>query len=232
MAVDPRGVLHLSWVWRESPDVASNHDLAYARSTDGGTTWRRTDGTLYTLPITEATAEYAARIPQGSDLINQTSMAADERSRPYIASYWRPEGSDGPQYMVVHHDGTRWNISQVTQRKTSFSLSGGGTKRIPISRPQIVVTTARGRARNYLIIRDEERGSVVSVAETHDPARGWTIRDLTRESVGAWEPTFDTELWRRAKRLHLFLQKVGQGDGETLENMAPQPVSVLEWTPK
>ena len=90
----------------------------------------------------------------------------------------------------------------------------------------------RERENRPIGVRDEERGSVVSVAETHDPARGWTIRDLTHESVGAWEPTFDTELWRRSKRHRLFLQKVGHGDGETLENMAPQPASVLEWKPK
>lgn len=34
--VDDKGVIHLSWVWRETPDVASNHDLCYARSLDGG----------------------------------------------------------------------------------------------------------------------------------------------------------------------------------------------------
>jgi hypothetical protein len=57
------------------------------------------------------------------------------------------------------------------------------------------------------------------------------VQDLTRESLGSWEPSFDTELWARAKRLHLFVQNVGQGDGETLENLPAQPVSVLEWTP-
>ena len=49
--------------------------------------------------------------------------------------------------------------------------------------------------------------------------------------MGSWEPSFDTELWARSKRLHLFVQNVGQGDGETLENLPPQPVSVLEWKP-
>lgn len=231
MAVDARGVVHLSWVWRESPDVASNHDLCYAKSTDGGKTWRRSDGSPYALPITEATAEYAVRIPQQSELINQTSMCADARNRPYIATYWRPAGSQVPQYMVVHYDGSSWKVSQVTRRTAPFSLSGGGTKRIPISRPQIVAAPAGARSRIFVIFRDEERGSRVSVAETDDPARGWTVRDLNDASLGSWEPSFDTELWARSKRLHLFVQNVGQGDGETLENLPPQLVSVLEWKP-
>ncbi|CAN5754751.1 hypothetical protein BH24BAC1_BH24BAC1_09980 [soil metagenome] len=90
--LDGRGVIHVSWVWRESPDVASNHDLGYARSADGGRTWQMSAGETYALPITAANAEYAHRIPEKSELINQTSMTADAEGRPYIATYWRPVG--------------------------------------------------------------------------------------------------------------------------------------------
>ena len=61
--LDNKGTNHLSWVWRESTDVASNHDLAYAKSDDGGKTWQKSTGELYNLPITAANAEYAAQIP-------------------------------------------------------------------------------------------------------------------------------------------------------------------------
>jgi hypothetical protein len=37
--VDGKGSIHIAWVWRESGDVASNHDVLYARSDDGGHTW-------------------------------------------------------------------------------------------------------------------------------------------------------------------------------------------------
>lgn len=37
-AVDKRGTIHLSWTWRETSDVASNHDICYAKSEDGGKT--------------------------------------------------------------------------------------------------------------------------------------------------------------------------------------------------
>ena len=56
--------MHLSWCWRETFDVATNHDLCYARSADGGNTWTRSDGTPYQIPINADTAEYALRIPQ------------------------------------------------------------------------------------------------------------------------------------------------------------------------
>ncbi|MDE6742116.1 MAG: BNR repeat-containing protein, partial [Muribaculaceae bacterium] len=64
MFSDLKGTLHLSWVWRETWLVETNHDLCYAKSEDGGKTWKRSDGTLYDLPITQTTAEKACEIPQ------------------------------------------------------------------------------------------------------------------------------------------------------------------------
>lgn len=224
---DRQGVLHLSWVWRESPDVASNHDLAYARSRDGGRTWERADGTPYRLPITAGSAGYALRIPQRSELINQTSMAADGQGHPYIASYWRDEDSAIPQYRVVFHTGRRWETRTLPLHKTAFSLSGGGTKNIPIARPQLLLGGA-GQG-GLLVFRDEERGSKVSVAVIKDfQSFQWSVHDLSEASVGSWEPTFDSELWRSKGVLSLFVQNVAQVDGEGIAQRPAEPVRVFD----
>ncbi|MEO6276216.1 BNR repeat-containing protein [Roseateles sp.] len=233
--VDDRGTVHVSWVWRESPDVASNHDMAYARSRDGGLTWETSTGRPYALPITAATAEYAARIPQNSELINQTSMSADRDGNPYIASYWRRAGSTVPQYQVVYRSGGAWREMELGFRHTPFSLSGVGTKAIPVSRPQIMLGQQAGAATALLVFRDEERGSKVSVARISDisdvAARRWAVQDLTTDAVGAWEPSFDTELWRTRGELNLFLQDVSQVDGEGAADRAASKVRVLQWRP-
>ena len=57
----------------------------------------------------------------------------------------------------------------------------------------------------------------------------WKIVDLTDHSIGQSEPSFDTELWRTRKVLNLFVQRTGQGDGEKVEEMTPQMVSILEY---
>ena len=231
-AVDGRGTIHLSWVWRETPDVATNHDLCYAKSEDGGRTWQKSTGEPYRLPITAADAEYVRRIPQGSELINQTSMAADARGRPYIVTYWCPAGTQVPQYQLVYQDGRVWRTVQVTRRTTPFSLSGRGTRRIPVSRPQVVVGERGGSPEVFIIFRDAERGERVSVAAcTRLPGGACAVSDLTQEPFGMWEPTYDPEVWRRKRELHLFVQRVGQGQGETTEDIPAQPVSVLEWKP-
>lgn len=232
MVTDKKGVIHLSWVWRETGDVATNHDICYARSKDEGKTWEKSTGEAYRLPITAATAEYACRIPQNSELINTTSMAADEKGRPYIATYWRLPDEKVPQYRIVYQDKGKWQVRQVSARTTAFSLSGGGTKRIPISRPVMMVNRRGKKTRVLMIFRDEERGDRVSVAVNKDLRQGnWRIEDLTSTSVGLWEPSYDTELWKQKGTLDLFVQKVEQGDGEKLKELPPQPVEVLEWQP-
>ncbi|MEJ5995669.1 BNR repeat-containing protein [Pedobacter sp. Du54] len=229
-AIDVKGTIHLSWVWRETPDVASNHDLCYAKSTDGGVTWEKSDGTSYSLPITASNAEYALKIPQNSELINQTSMYADEQGRAYIATYWRNKGERIPQYHIVYKTNASWVVNNLAFRKTAFSLSGGGTKKIPISRPQLVCWPTKNTIAGALIFRDIERGNKVSIALTSDISTStWLCKDLTLTSVGEWEPTFDTELWAKKRRLDLFVQKVDQVDGEGKANVTPTSISVLTW---
>ena len=86
--IDEQGTIHLSWVWRETWMVETNHDMCYARSEDNGATWHKTTVAQYTLPTTQANAEYACIIPQVSELINQTSMSIARNGNPYIATYW------------------------------------------------------------------------------------------------------------------------------------------------
>lgn len=231
-AVDQKGTVHLSWVWRESPDVASNHDMCYARSTDGGVTWTKTTGEQYSLPITAETAEYAARIPAAHELMNQTSMTSDSQGRPYIATYWRDEGADIPQYHVIYHDGAKWQVSNVGQQTIAFRLGGGGTKRVPISRPQILADATGGVDRAYLLFRDEGRGNKVSLASCPDLSKGqWRVEDLTTGSVQMWEPTYDPITWQRDKVIHALVQQAEQGDGERVVETGPRMVYLLEHKP-
>ena len=231
--VDNDGMLHVSWVWRETWNVATNHDLMYARSTDGGKTWTQSDGTAYDLPITQETAEVVSEIPQEHELINQTSMCADSAGNPIIATYFRPPGEEVPQYFVVRHDGEAWQTMQASDRKTPFSLSGGGSKQIPIARPQVLARNEDGKAGVWVVFRDvDDRAGRVSVAYCTDlDEPTWQTRDLTEFPVNYWEPSYDRARWQRDGVLDLFVQASGQGDGETLQEVGPQPVYVLEWEP-
>jgi hypothetical protein len=49
--------------------------------------------------------------------------------------------------------------------------------------------------------------------------------------VRYWEPSYDHIRWERDHVLNLYVQTVGQGDGETLEQIGATPVYVYEFKP-
>lgn len=231
--VDANGGIHISWTWRESPDVASNHDICYAKSTDGGKTWEKSTGEKYQLPITMSNAEYATKIPQNSELINQTSMTADGKGNIFIATYWRDAGQTIPQFHVVQHSGRGWQVENLGFRKTAFSLKGGGTKSIPISRPQIISWQKDGRLACGVIFRDEERGNRLSIAINKNIRSGnWSVQDLMNTSCGSSEPLIDVERWQQQQQLYLFVQKTEQVDSEGKATLPAQMVRVVKWNSK
>jgi len=229
MYLDKNDVLHMSWVWRESGDVATNHDMCYARSYDGGKTWQTSAGKAYSIPVNAENAEYAMRIPQKSDLINQTSMTADDDSNPYIATYYQGEHDQAPHVYIIYANGGRWDQLRVGRRTLDFDLSGGGTRSIPISRPIVLHSNYSGGSKLHVLYRDEEYSNKACMKTLDLGNRGdWETTILTETGLDRWEPTFDTELWKDTGVLNLFIQKVGQGSGEKAVEMPPTMISVLE----
>lgn len=226
IALDSRGVWHLSWCWRETPDVVTNHDICYARSRDEGKTWENSAGKLYTLPITQENAEVVLPVPQHRGLINQTSMAVTPEGLPRIATRFRPSGAAVAQHQLVWFDGRKWSVCPIGTRKRDFDLSGPGSRSVPVSRPLVLIARS---GRTWVVLRDEERGNGVSLASCRrlgvDP---WSFEDLPTGDLGRWEPTHDAGAWQRSNTLCLFLQYVGQGDRETPVPLDPTPVELLE----
>jgi hypothetical protein len=220
--VDDHGAIHLSWVWRETGDVATNHDMCYAVSRDGGATWERSDGSKYQGSINQGNAEIVSHIPQQSELINQTSMAVGPDGRPIIASYWRPDSAPAPQVMVMTQTENGWETEQASNRKLDFTLRGFGTRGPPMSRPQVML----GGDGPLVVYRDEEFETNIVLLSKRDGE--WSQQLITDEGVDRWEPTYDRVMWKRKGELHLFHQRVMQVEAEGLADIEPTLVSVLE----
>ena len=234
-ALDAKGNLHLAWIWRDSPDVASNHDLCYAKSADGGVTWTTVTGVPLPVPITAGTADYALHIGSDRSLMNSPSLTVDDKGLPYLTSYWCPEGSAIPQFQIVYRDGNQWRVAQVTQRTTPFILAGTATKHPPLSRGILFTDQPWGKPRRmFLVYRDDERGGRIIAASCRDFSQPeWVFSELTTSTVGAWEPALDPTQWSRFSQLHLLVQNVEQRDGNDQQSTTtpPSPVSSLIWSP-
>ncbi len=222
--VSSDGVLHLAWCWRDSPDASTNHDIYYARSHDGGRTWENSNGEKLARPITVQSDAKVLTIAKGQNLINSCSLATDAQGHPHIAYYCN--GPDGvPQYFHLWFDGSKWSAHQVSKRKQKFSLAGGGTLQIPLSRPEIAVSRA-GTA--YLITRDREFGGGLRLYAARPPYAQWQALDVLYEQLGDWEPSYDLARWQRFGVLSLFVLSVRQGNNEQVTDFPPQTAKVVE----
>ena len=229
MDVDHSGTIHVSWVWRETPDVQSNHDMCYACSKDGGYTWMKSTDEQYKLPINAETAEIVKQIPRGSNLINQTSMTTDADGNPFIATYFKASGDSCTQFHLIYRQDKQWKSSTVTSRKLDFELGGVGSRSIPVSRPQLIILNKDDQPQLVLIYRDQEvQNNVVLSTSRLTKKLNWTSHIISPYPVDRWEPSYDSELLRQQNKLNLYFQKVEQGQAETTVVLPSQQVGILE----
>jgi hypothetical protein len=123
---DRQGMFHICWVWRESPDCATNHDLSYARSKDL-VHWEKSSGEPLALPITLATAEIVDPVPVHGGIINgNTVIGFDNQGRPII-SYHKFDAAGKTQLYNARREAEGWKIYQTSQWDYRWDFSGGGS---------------------------------------------------------------------------------------------------------
>ncbi len=240
--LDAAGNLFFIWVWRATPAYESNHDFSYARSTNGGLTWLRSDGTPYALPIsangengdTNTTAERVLTIPQNSSLINQAGMCLDTNGQPVVATWWAPgtpTNNFRRQYMVLFRSTNGWAVRQVSNRTNdppgTMFLDGNVRD---LGRP-VVVTDKQDRI--IVLYRDNQGFNgltvVSSLPRAVDPDRLlWTSFDLTATNLGNYEPVIDLARWQRDNVMDILYQP-SSGLGYIPPANNASPIGVLEW---
>lgn len=181
---DNRNRLHVTWTYREAGrSWASNHDLHYAYSDDGGQTWRNNEGQQIADLNNGDSIELADRgivvreIPVFSWLMNQTTMVIDSRNRPHVITYHltepvRPENlkHDPPRDVYaklrMHH---YWRDEQGTWQ--------GGNTGVPLHTRPGVVVDSEGRLIVYHVNQGKLR-CLVAHGES-----GWTQWETAHISV-------------------------------------------------
>ncbi|WP_459193433.1 BNR repeat-containing protein [Halosimplex sp. J119] len=124
----PDGDYHLAWVWRDTPDAATNHDLSYARSPNL-VDWERADGRALDLPITVDDGAVVDPVPAGDGLLNSNvAVGFDTAGRP-VLSYHRHDTDGHMQVYDAQFDGEtdEWTICQISDWDYRWAFGGHGT---------------------------------------------------------------------------------------------------------
>lgn len=123
----PDGFFHCHWVWRDTPDCATNHHLSYARSRDL-IHWESAFGDEIETPITiDQKSLWIDPIPSGGGIINGGHrLFFGEDGRP-IVTYHKSDPQGNMQIYIARPEGSGWSKHPLTDWEKPIQFSGRGS---------------------------------------------------------------------------------------------------------
>jgi hypothetical protein len=150
----PDGLFHLAWVWRETPDAETNHDLSYARSRDL-VHWEKSDGVPLKLPITLANAEIVDPVPVEAGMINNNTVIGFDSDRRPVITFHKFDAQGNTQIFLARREAKRWNIVPITRwRDFRWDFRGRGSLDMRLAVKGAVPTDSRHLS--VEVVRDGE----------------------------------------------------------------------------
>ena len=152
----PDGYFHICWVWRDTPNCYTNHDLSYARSKDL-VHWETVTGKPIKLPMTVDTEGIIVDpVPVKGGMINgNTKISFDSKKRP-IVTYHKFDKDGMTQVYNARFENERWKIFQTSDWDYRWFFEGGGTIHFEIRVSPVALTDDGGLAQRY---RHDKYGS-------------------------------------------------------------------------
>ncbi|MEL7588238.1 MAG: BNR repeat-containing protein [Prolixibacteraceae bacterium] len=120
------GWYHMYWVWRDTYDCSTNHDLSYMKSPDLKK-WFNVYGEPVKLPVTFGNKTLIVDpIPPHGGIINLAArLCFDSEGNPVIA-YHKYDPSGNLQFYTAHFTESKWDIKKLTDWDYRWNFSGGG----------------------------------------------------------------------------------------------------------
>jgi hypothetical protein len=125
--VQAHGYFHLSWVWRDTPDCETNHDLSYARSKDL-VHWETISGERIALPITPRKMSFLVdAVPIKGGIINGGWLFFfDGNKKPYFAYHKYDEGGISQLY-IANYNNSKWQTRKLSEWNHRWDFTGPGS---------------------------------------------------------------------------------------------------------
>lgn len=177
----PDGWFHTAWVWRDTPDAATNHDLSYAKSRDL-VNWTRADGTPFDLPIRLSSAEIVDAVKINEGMINNNTVVGfDAKARPII-TYHRFDAAGNTQIFLARSTGDAWQVVQATDwTDFRWEFGGGGSL---VFRLSVKGAFPEGDHLVVPIVRDDAAIDLIVDSETLKVTEERPSRKLTEDLAG------------------------------------------------
>ena len=121
------GWYHVYWVWRDTPDCSTNHDLSYMKSPDLKN-WFNAYEEKITLPATlDQERLIVDPIPVKGGIINLAAkLCLDDLNQPVFA-YHKYDAEGNLQFYTARLNNKKWIYTQVTDWDYRWYFSGNGS---------------------------------------------------------------------------------------------------------
>lgn len=122
----PDDLFHMIWVWRDTSDCATNHDLSYMRSPDL-VHWTNAAGEPLELPVVLESKAVVDPVPPGGGLLNGRQwLGFDQEKRP-IVSYTKYDASGKTQAYCARFENGSWISRQISVWDYRWEFGGRGS---------------------------------------------------------------------------------------------------------
>jgi hypothetical protein len=120
------GYYHICWMWRDTPDCSTNHDLSYARSRDMKH-WENSNGKPLSLPITVQTGEIIDAAQPNEGLLNSAQFIGFDSQNRVVISYGKYDSDGNYQIYNARLENGIWKYYQTSDWKYRWNFNGGGS---------------------------------------------------------------------------------------------------------
>ncbi len=121
------GWYHMYWVWRDTPDCSTNHDLSHMKSRDLKN-WYNAFGEPIEMPATfDQKALIVDPIPPKGGIINLAAkMVLDQTNNPVFV-YHKYDTAGNLQFFTAQIQNDQWEYNQITDWDYRWDFQGFGS---------------------------------------------------------------------------------------------------------
>jgi hypothetical protein len=178
---DANGRLHASWVWRETPEPLTNHDVCYVYSDDDGKTWFNylgvQMGAVNTNPIKSTTSGIIVwPLNQNRGLINQESQVVDSKggvhilqsflfeSEPNSTNFWTGRANANLRHIYKNESGI-WQcdtIGAIAANRSQIAIDEGDNLYVVAPNYRIYYASSAEKWKKWIVFDISESNGAIN----------------------------------------------------------------------
>lgn len=173
------GYFHITWIWRDTPDCSTNHDLCYARSKDL-IHWETADGRSIELPIRlDTPGVLVDPVPVKGGMLNGNGLVGFDSSNRVILAYHKFDKNGNTQLYNARFEDGAWKSHQTSDWNSRWYFEGNGGIDNQIQISPVVVEN--GKLTQDFYNKVEGSGSFVLDEATLKPVATKSAKRLPEE---------------------------------------------------